>query len=99
MNKLQKIVVEAKSVACVDCGCTFGYWVMQLDHRPGEEKLFNIGTAYSSTRSKSDKFGRGEITEQMLRAEIAKCDVVCANCHQERTYQRSRLKAASNDGI
>jgi hypothetical protein len=88
VNRLQKIVVEAKSLPCADCGGQYGYWVMHLDHRPGVEKLFNVGTAYSSTRSKSDRFGRGEITEQMLLDEIAKCDVVCANCHHDRTYRR-----------
>jgi len=49
---------------------------MHFDHRPGEKKDFEIGFAvrgYSRTR---------------ILAEIAKCDLVCANCHAVRTYRR-----------
>lgn len=28
------------------------------------------------------------LTEAELRREIAMCDLVCANCHREREYQR-----------
>jgi hypothetical protein len=28
------------------------------------------------------------LTEDELRREIAMCDIVCRNCHAERTYQR-----------
>lgn len=62
-----------KSVPCMDCGGTFDPVCMDFDHRPGEVKLANIG-----------KF---RATSPRLMAEIAKCDVVCANCHRLRTHR------------
>jgi hypothetical protein len=50
---------------------------MQWDHRPGFEKLGDIS---------ADFWGRSR--EDVL-AEIAKCDLVCANCHTIRTFNRS----------
>jgi len=49
---------------------------MHFDHRPGEIKEFEIGFAV-----------RGYSRRRIL-AEIAKCDLVCANCHAVRTYRR-----------
>ena len=66
------IIREAKSVPCLDCGGSFPHYVMDFDHVRGE-KLFDIGQG----RSRS---------ERVLRAEMAKCEVVCANCHRERTH-------------
>lgn len=73
LNK-QKIR-SAKEVPCADCGVQYGYWMMQFDHVSGE-KLGNISTFVSN--------------RQFTKAweEIAKCEVVCANCHANRTYQR-----------
>ncbi len=69
---------EAKAVPCADCGNQYPFYVMDFDHRPGEKKCFNLSAANVQTRLCWAKF----------EAEIAKCDVVCANCHRERTYQR-----------
>jgi hypothetical protein len=44
---------------------------MQFDHVRGE-KEFGIAKALAKC---------GQITLEELRAEIAKCDVVCSNCH------------------
>jgi hypothetical protein len=54
---------------CVDCGTLIGR--MEFDHRPGEEKRFNIahGVGYSW---------------EALLAEVAKCDVRCGTCHRKR---------------
>jgi hypothetical protein len=76
-NKLRKIIREAKAVPCTDCGVRYPYYVMQFDHI-GEEKNFDVAIAV-----------RRSFGEAKLRAEIALCEVVCANCHAERTHQRT----------
>lgn len=70
------ITRQAKDRPCTDCGIQYPYYVMHFDHVRGEKK-FNIGAA------------RDYNTEKLL-AEIEKCEVVCANCHAERTYQRKQ---------
>jgi hypothetical protein len=49
--------------------------VMEFDHREGEEKNAEI--------SRLVNFSIKRIEE-----EISKCDLVCSNCHRERTFQR-----------
>jgi hypothetical protein len=62
---------------CTDCGGVFHPVAMQWDHRPGAAKLGDVATLQRGRRS-------------LLLAEIAKCDLVCANCHAVRTYIRRR---------
>jgi len=71
---------SAKDAPCVDCGGRFPPECMDFDHVRGT-KSFNVGT-----RAR----GRWEL----LAAEIAKCEVVCANCHRTRTVNR-RKKAVT----
>lgn len=79
-NKRRKKALEffrsLKEYPCADCGNRFHPCVMDFDHREGETKLFGIGRDYY----KHPK-------EQVL-AEIKKCDLVCANCHRMRTFNR-----------
>lgn len=66
------IIAEAKSVPCADCGNQYPPVAMDFDHREGETKrarIANVGTKWSV---------------KTLLAEIAKCDVRCANCHRLR---------------
>jgi len=49
--------------------------VFEFDHLPGSEKANNV--------SWLAKMGR---SVEKLMAEIAKCEVVCANCHRIRTH-------------
>ena len=65
---------EAKNVPCHDCGQSYHYCVMDFDHRGDEQKIFDIS--------------RGSSSREALILEIAKCDVVCANCHRLRTWNR-----------
>jgi len=76
--RLQQIVRTAKDCPCKDCGERYPPYVMDFDHREGETKLFNI----------ADRGSRSWMSVADLENEIAKCDVVCANCHRERTHQR-----------
>jgi len=76
--RLRAILREAKDQACADCGRRYPPYVLDFDHREGEEKLFNV-SALNQHRW---------VSPATLRAEIAKCDLVCANCHRERTHQR-----------
>jgi hypothetical protein len=58
---------------CVDCGET-NVVVLEFDHVRGK-KEFHIGGATARN-----------IALDRLEAEIAKCEVRCANCHRKRTY-------------
>ena len=75
--ELTKYVNELKtSTPCMDCGIKYPPFVMEFDHRGGEVKLNNV--------SELTRYG----SRKRIDAEIAKCDLVCANCHRVRTYKR-----------
>jgi hypothetical protein len=76
--RLRELLRAAKDKPCADCGIKYPYYVMDLDHREGQEKC-GVVARFLKRHSK-----------QALLAEIAKCDVVCANCHRERTHQRKQ---------
>jgi hypothetical protein len=63
---------------CADCGESFHHAAMHWDHRPGTIKRFDVSHMIKS-------YSRRAILD-----EIAKCDLVCANCHAVRTYTRQR---------
>ena len=82
MNKIKRAQFfrdKVKDRPCLDCSIKYPPYVMQFDHRNPKEKLFPIGSNYAKVSHKS------------LIDEIAKCDVVCANCHAIRTYHRRKL--------
>ena len=62
---------------CTDCGRIFPPQVMQWDHLPGVPKLGDISNGLNSR-------SRDEILDEM-----AKCELVCTNCHTIRTFQRA----------
>lgn len=65
----------AKAAPCTDCGARLPSVCMDWDHRPGVDKVANVGTLVRRKPS-------------TLFSEIAKCDLVCANCHRVRTSNR-----------
>jgi hypothetical protein len=72
-----------REVPCVDCGQRYPPYMMDFDHRDPRTKEFEI------TRV------AGRVSMTKLLNEIAKCDIVCSNCHRERTYrQQLALKSA-----
>lgn len=77
---LRTLVKSCKNKACKDCGFKRPPHEMTYDHVRGK-KLFNLGGSLLG------------LTEQIVRAEIAKCDVVCVWCHREREKERKRKAA------
>lgn len=65
---------------CLDCDVCYPYPLMEYDHVRGS-KLHDISTLTSRGASIN-----------MLQREIAKCDLVCANCHRYRTHSRQLSK-------
>ena len=60
---------------CVDCG-EADIRVLDFDHRDPSTKRANVSRMLRS------------FSWRTIEAEIAKCDVVCANCHRRRTSER-----------
>lgn len=65
---------------CVDCGENDPV-VLEFDHL--NNKIGNI----------ADVVGRAWGIEK-IRKEMAKCEIVCANCHRRRTFKRRNLGVA-----
>jgi hypothetical protein len=71
----RRIIYDALRGGCIDCGFT-DIRALQFDHVRGE-KLGSIS-----------QMVRQGTSDALLRAEIAKCDVRCANCHMIVTVNR-----------
>lgn len=61
---------------CTDCGVRYPYYVMDYDHLDSSIKEDNIGNLIKSGKKK-------------VLDEIKKCELVCSNCHRQRTYNRN----------
>ena len=68
---------KLKAKPCRDCRRRFPAYVMDFDHVRGR-KLGNISTMHSKKR---------------ILAEIAKCDLICSNCHRVRTFNRLNARS------
>jgi hypothetical protein len=77
VDKANALIIEIKREPCVDCGGRFHHSAMDFDHMPG----FTKGDTVSNLSSKGKPWAR-------ILEEIAKCQLVCANCHRVRTYNR-----------
>jgi hypothetical protein len=73
---LRRVVEYLLQHPCVDCGET-DVLVLHFDHRDPAAKLIAIGSLISRFSS-----------WPQIAAEIEKCDVRCANCHQRRTARQ-----------
>lgn len=74
------LINKYDGVPCMDCDGVFDFIAMDFDHRPEETKEFGIGELgqYTATPDRLAK----------VEKEIAKCDLVCSNCHRVRTKNR-----------
>src|SRR5258708_4524801 len=81
-QQMRDYVHDIKTLTpCTDCGISYPAYVMDFDHLGDkEETISRIVLRLSFKR---------------LTAEIAKCEIVCSNCHRMRTF--SRLENTKND--
>jgi len=75
---LEQLHLYKESKGCADCRNKFPHYVLEFDHKPGYKK---IDVVYRVLKT----YGR-----EMAWKEVAKCDVVCSNCHKVRTYAREQ---------
>lgn len=77
LTKIRQYIQQYKQDrSCVDCGENYPYWIMDFDHL--HDKSFNISNHRNYTNDL-----------ELIKLEIAKCEVVCSNCHRNRTYNRN----------
>lgn len=63
---------------CADCGKVFLPSAMTWDHLPGSRKITEVSTLVLNRHC----------SKRVVLAEIAKCELVCANCHAIRSEKR-----------
>lgn len=71
-----RLLDEIRDRPCADCGCRFEPCAMDFDHR-------DPGSKVSAVTRMIGRAGTARILD-----EVAKCDIVCANCHRLRTFER-----------
>lgn len=72
---VDEIRILKEAAPCKDCGNKYPHYVMDFDH-VNDDKVGNISRLAHDGRR-----------EAVLK-EIAKCELVCSNCHRVRTYKR-----------
>lgn len=81
------IVAVKLANGCADCGLKSPHpEIYDFDHLPGSKKKWNIALLINKG------------TMDQLVAEIAKCEVVCSNCHRIRTSSRPGNKFGRDSG-
>lgn len=80
-NIIDDFLDEAKNNPCTDCGIKYHPWVMEFDHIK-YDKISSI--ASMKTR---------KISIKKIKEEMDKCELVCANCHRMRTFNRALKKS------
>ncbi len=63
---IRAMIIKARDVPCMDCGHRYPQVCMQFHHRDPSTKKCEIANAS---------------TPNLAQKEMAKCDVICANCH------------------
>jgi len=66
----------------MDCGIIYPYYVMDFDHVRGRKNA-NVMELVST------------LSKKRIDQEIAKCEIVCSNCHRYRTHSRKSAKQDS----
>lgn len=76
---LTELINRIKDVPCYDCCVKYPPQVMDFDHVT-DNKIANVSDL------------RNHHSKQKLLDEIAKCQIVCSNCHRNRTHERRKTE-------
>jgi hypothetical protein len=77
------LIASLKSQPCADCKISYPPWVMDFDHVRGRKRA-----KISSLRSR-----------RVITREAQKCQVVCSNCHRNRTHVRLKDRERTDAGL
>ena len=77
-NNIKKFIRDYKleNSVCTDCQISYPPHILDFDHL--RDKKFQLSGTVANGR-----------TIDTIKQEIAKCELVCANCHRHRTFMRS----------
>jgi len=84
-KKIKEFIRSLKDKPCTDCKIKYPYYVMDFDHRNPKEKFINPSQIFN--------IGWGD---KKIKEELDKCDLVCANCHRQRTFLRNKELIGDN---
>ncbi len=68
------------SKPCASCGIKVAPYALDFDHRNPDLKVADVSTLV-----------RQAVSLEVLKAEVAKCDLICVCCHRLRTYKGSTV--------
>lgn len=78
-NKMYQYIGNyLKNHPCIDCG-EIDICVLEFDHKDKNLKIDHVSKIVSNIRS-----------FELLKKEIEKCDVRCANCHRRKTEKENK---------
>lgn len=79
-QKIRSYLAAIKNTSgCIDCGSMYPHYVLDFDHVRGT-KIDNLS------------FMARWYSIEDIDKELSKCEIVCANCHRQRTHQRNNEK-------
>lgn len=84
-HKRRKWAIEKLGGKCIICGCDKHY-CLDFHHKNPSEKTFSLSSFW-------------HYNIEMLKKEIEKCELICANCHREIHYLENNPKLASSEDI
>ena len=79
-RKIRLMAIEHAGGKCIKCGYNKYPEVLEFHHRDPSQKLFGIGQN-GLTRS-----------WERVKAEVEKCNLLCANCHREEHVEERLTK-------
>ena len=74
--RLKQQLIDLKGGECVDCGYSKHFAALEFDHI-NDDKLDAVANLINHM-----------VAWSRVIAEVEKCDLVCANCHRIRTWER-----------